>query len=275
MTYVHNHRTKIKKSSNLVLWETKKITEISMVDCWWFKRKHVKIINIVRNMLSITACFFEFLRLILNRRFNLFKVIVVLFLHSKLYQYNLKWFLSNVNKHVSFFSTEFFNNVFLNLQNFTREAFVLTIAIRAKHNCPQFELVKVWKVAEKLKVFNLCFWLNSEIYFMTQVMFEIVFKESHSIKERWRQNMETKHQCDWKFITMFVILFSRSFLLGKDSISFNGIINSPLYVDLKHRGQFLSMLMRSPFDVGFHVGFSCWSRGFIDLFRNFCKADRL
>ena len=228
-----------------------------MVEWCKLKRKHVKIINIARNMLRTTACFLEFLRLILNRRFNLFEVIfVVCFFYSMLYQYEPKWFLSNVNKYVSFFPTEFFNNVSLNLQNLTSEVFLFRIVIRAKHSCPHFELVNVWKCAEKLKVFKLCFWLNSEIYFITLVLFEIVFKESHSTKERWRQNIAIKHQCDWKFIIMFVILFSRSFFLGRYSKSVKGIMNSPLYVDSKQRGHFRNMFIRSAFDVGFQVGFA-------------------
>ena len=145
--------------------------------------------------------------------------------------------------------------MFLNLQNLTREAFVFTTAIKAKHNCPQLELVKIWKFAENKKVFKLCFWLNWEIYFITLALLETVFKESQRTWDDWRQNMVIKHQCDWKLIIMLVILFFRSFFLGRDSISTNGTINSPLCVDWKHFGQFCNMLIRSVFDVGLHVEF--------------------
>ena len=59
---------------------------------------------------------------------------------------------------------------------------------------------------------------------------------------------------------MFVILLSRSFFFGRYSKSVKGIINSPLYVDLKQRGHFCNMFIRSVFEVGFQVEFA---RGFM------------
>ena len=74
---------------------------------------------------------------------------------------------------------------------------------------------------------------------------------------------------------MFVILFSRSFFLGRYSKSVKGIINSPLYVDLKQRGHFCNMFIRSVFEVGIQVEFARGSCHFIDLFCSPCRADHL